>query len=189
MHLDLKGSTLRIERSLSWQRGAERGYGKSTPVFGPPKSDSSYRTLDLAPDLVHELATWKLQSRYSRDDDLVFPNSLGKPLHRAHLHKGLQRARVAANDTRPRGVAELPHVDLHALRHTFASLMIQLGKPVSQVSRLLGHKNPELTLRVYTHWFSGASSASAMADLAAAIRGAGSKTVAISATAETAGAK
>jgi len=48
--------------------------------------------------------------------------------------------------------------------------MIQLGKPVSQVSQILGHKNPELTLKVYTHWFTGASSASAMADLAAAIR-------------------
>ncbi len=42
--------------------------------------------------------------------------------------------------------------------------MIQLGKPVSQVSQILGHKNPELTLKVYTHWFASASSASAMAE-------------------------
>ncbi len=41
---------------------------------------------------------------------------------------------------------------------------------MSQVSQILGHKTPELTLKVYTHWFASASSASAMADLAAAIR-------------------
>jgi len=41
---------------------------------------------------------------------------------------------------------------------------------VSQVSKLLGHKNPKLTLKAYTHWFKGESSGGAMADLAAVIR-------------------
>jgi len=166
-HLDLEGGTMRIERSLSWVRSEERGYGKAKPLFGPPKTDSSYRTLDLAPDLVHELKAWRLRSRYSRDEELVFPNSLGKPLHRAFLHKGLRLAIEKANTGR---AGTPPHVSVHGLRHSFASLMIQLGKPVSQVSQILGHKNPDLTLKVYTHWFTGASSASAMADLAAAIR-------------------
>lgn len=164
-HLDLEDGKMRIERSLSWVRGEERGYGKATPLFGPPKTDSSYRTLNLALDLVHELKAWRLRSRYCGNEDLVFPNSLGKPLHRAFLHKGLQLAIGKAS----RAGTPLPHVSVHGLRHTFASLMIQLGKPVSQVSQILGHKNPDLTLKVYTHWFTGASSASAMADLAAAI--------------------
>ena len=189
-HLDLETGKMRIERSLSWVRGEERGYGKNKPVFGPPKTDSSYRTVDLAPDLVHELKAWRLRSRYSRGEELVFPNSLGKPLHRAFVHKGLQRAIKQANGKR--AGATLPHVSVHGLRHTFASLMIQLGKPVSQVSQILGHKNPELTLKVYTHWFTGASSASAMADLAAAIRppgASGSKMVADATAAELTAAK
>lgn len=170
-HLDLKAGTMRIERSLSWVSGEKRGYGESKPVFGPPKTDSSYRTLDLAADLVRELSAWRLQSRYSQDTDLVFSNSLGKPLHRAFLHKGLQRAIKAANErVTTLGIPLLPHVDLHGLRHSFASIMIQLGKPVSQVANLLGHKNAELTLKVYTHWFASESSASAIADLAAAMR-------------------
>lgn len=178
---------MQIERSLSWVRGEQRGYGKAVPVFGPPKTDSSYRSIDLAPELVHELKGWRLRSRFSRDEDLIFPNSRGKPLHGAFVHKGLQAALKAANKGRGPGLPEIPHVSVHSLRHTFASLMIQLGKPVSQVSQILGHKNPELTLKVYTHWFASASSASAMADLAAAIRGqdrpTGSKTVADAAAA------
>ncbi len=167
-HVDLEAGKMRIERSLSWVRGEERGYGKNKPVFGPPKTDSSYRTLDLAPDLVRELKAWRLRSRYSRDEDLAFSNSLGKPLHGAFLYRGLQLAIEKANEKRARD--PIPHVSVHGLRHTFASLMIQLGKPVSQVAQILGHKNAELTLKVYTHWFASASSASAMADLAAAIR-------------------
>jgi integrase len=173
-HVDLEAGAMKIGRSLSWARGEERGYGKSKPIFGPTKSASSCRTVELAPALVHELKVWKLQSRYKKDSDLVFPNSLGGPLHRAFLHKGVRKALA-----RCPGV---PRMDLHGLRHTFASLLIQRGNPVSQVAQILGHKNADLTLKVYTHWFKGISSASAMADLAGAICGSpasGSKTVAI----------
>jgi integrase len=183
-HLDLETGALRVRRSLSWKRGEERGYGKSEAVFGPTKTPSSCRTLELAPELVHDLKVWKLQSRYSKDSDLVFPNSLGKPLHRAFLHKGLRRAL----DKCP----GLPRVDLHGLRHSFASILIQRGTPPSQAAQILGHKNAELTLKVYTHWFKGVSSASVMADLAGAIcpaRSTGSKTVAAAGADEVAAAK
>lgn len=185
-HLDLERRKLRIERSLIWERGEERGYGKSKAVFGPPKTESSYRTLDLAADLVHELRVWKMASPYKDDSDLVFPNSLGKPLHRAHLHKGLGKALAAANEKAPGlGLEELPHVDLHGLRHTFGSFMLALGKPITEVSRMLGHKNPDLTMKVYAHWLKGESSASAMEDLAAAITAGGSKMVASASAAPT----
>lgn len=190
-HVDLDVATLRIERSLSWVRGAERGYGKSTPLFGPPKSDSSYRTLELAPELVRDLKGWKLRTSYSRDEDLVFPNSLGKPLHGAFLNRGLHAAIRSANQHRTLADA-LPMIGPHELRHTFASLLISLGYPVSQVSKVLGHKDSSVTLRVYTHWFPGESSADAMAGLAAAIRrpgGNGSKMVADTALQERASAK
>lgn len=171
--IDLEAARLRIDRSLSWQRGVEKGYGKSKAVFGPTKTPSSVRTLDLAADLVRELKAWKLRTPYSQETDLVFATSLGGPLHRAFLHKGLRKAL----DQCP-GV---PRVDLHGLRHSFASLMIQIGRPVTEVSKLLGHKDAQLTLKVYAHWFEGASSAGAMAQLAGAIGGDGSKTVAASA--------
>lgn len=53
-----------------------------------------------------------------------------------------------------------------------------MNKPVTQVSKLLGHKDPSITLTVYAHWFEGASSESTMADLAAAVFCDGSTTVA-----------
>ena len=38
------------------------------------------------------------------------------------------------------------------MRHTFASLLLQAGVPITYVSRQLGHRDSAITLRVYAHW-------------------------------------
>jgi len=48
--------------------------------------------------------------------------------------------------------AGLSHIRFHDLRHTFASLLLAKGAPITYVSRQLGHVNPQITLRVYSHW-------------------------------------
>ncbi len=47
----------------------------------------------------------------------------------------------------------LPKLRLHDLRHTFASLLISEGADVVYVSRQLGHADPSITLKVYSHLF------------------------------------
>src|SRR5262245_42410629 len=158
--VDLDRRKLRVERSLSWAPGKEKD-GKKTrvPIFGPPKSDSSYRTLDMAPELVRALRAWKLQAPPS---ELVFPNRSGRPINASVPHRWLQQALDACPD--------LPRVNVHGLRHSFASIAIgQLKLPPTQVAKLLGHKDPGVTMRVYSHWFHGLSSEGAMSDVAAAI--------------------
>ena len=51
---------------------------------------------------------------------------------------------------RVRREAEIDDVRLHDLRHTFASHAVLQGVPLPVVSRLLGHKQPSMTLR-YAH--------------------------------------
>ena len=169
-HVDLEGRKLRISRALSWDRTGE----KAKAVFGPPKTDSSYRTLDVVAELVAVLREWKMRSPFKADEDLVFPNGFGGPLHLSHMAKGLRRALDACPG--------LPRVSPHELRHTFASLMLLMNKPVTQVAKLLGHKDPSITLTVYSHWFEGVSSEAAMADLAAAVFSTGSTAVATATT-------
>ena len=43
------------------------------------------------------------------------------------------------------------------MRHSFASLLLQDGAPITYVSRQLGHKDASITLRVYAHWLPDAS--------------------------------
>jgi integrase len=40
---------------------------------------------------------------------------------------------------------------LHAFRHTHASLLVELGAPVSVAQAQLRHTDPKLTLGVYSH--------------------------------------
>ena len=74
-YVDLDTRKVRISRSLSWDRSGKADRKKTKPVFGPPKSDSSYRTLELVPELVTVLQEWKLRSPFKADTDLVFTNS------------------------------------------------------------------------------------------------------------------
>ena len=40
---------------------------------------------------------------------------------------------------------------LHDIRHSHASMLLELGTPIKQVSERLGHENIETTLQTYSH--------------------------------------
>jgi integrase len=48
--------------------------------------------------------------------------------------------------------ADLRRRSPHHLLHTFASLLLQETGDIAYVSRQLGHADPAITLKVYTHW-------------------------------------
>ena len=45
----------------------------------------------------------------------------------------------------------LPHITLHGLRHTTATLLIANNVDYKTVSTMLGHSNTSTTLNIYTH--------------------------------------
>ena len=49
--------------------------------------------------------------------------------------------------------AKVEHITPHSLRHTAVSLAISAGANVLAVSRMLGHENPQVTLKVYADLF------------------------------------
>jgi len=78
--------------------------------------------------------------------------------------------------------AGLRRVDMHSIRHSFASALIAGSATVAEVQALLGHANPSITLRTYTHFFKGAHYG-ALAGLARAVVGQPSTSAAASTTA------
>lgn len=86
---------------------------------------------------------WRVKSFYSQDSDLVFANSLGRPLDpnntvRNYLYPALE-------------AAEVPKIRFHDLRHTFASHLLDQGENPVYVSEQLGHQTPVVTLTTYAH--------------------------------------
>jgi integrase-like protein len=80
----------------------------------------------------------------------VFASVTGTALDEANVRKSFNRILDAAGLDR-RGP--------HQMRHTFASLLLQDGAPITYVSRQLGHKDASITLRVYAHWLPDATHA------------------------------
>jgi integrase len=48
---------------------------------------------------------------------------------------------------------EIPHVGLHALRHSAAARMISAGASAKAIQTVLGHASVAFTLTVYGHMF------------------------------------
>ncbi len=46
---------------------------------------------------------------------------------------------------------KLPRITPHHFRHTHASLLLQAGIPIKEVSERLGHKDITITLEIYCH--------------------------------------
>jgi integrase len=142
------GGRIFIRESLSRAKGNE---DKIRYRILDPKTASGKRTIPIPHEIVMMLKAWRLQCPKG-ELDLVFPSSTGTPLWRGVVWRNFAAALRQAG---------LRSVRFHSLRHSFASALIQHGSPITEVQHLLGHADPSITLRVYSHWLRDASSGAA----------------------------
>ena len=89
-----------------------------------------------------EQTQYRLQKGSWGEKDLVFTNSLGKPIE---PRKALTRWKELL---RHAGIKERR---LHDARHTFATVLLQSGVEVKVVSHYLGHSDVRTTQNIYQH--------------------------------------
>ena len=78
---------------------------------------------------------------------LVFPSETGGPLDGSNVyHRDFLPCLEGAG---------LRHVTFHALRHTFASLLIQNGASLAYVREQMGHSSIQITVDTYGHLIPG----------------------------------
>ena len=75
------------------------------------------------------------------DSDLLFVSVTGKELHVKDINKNLRKYCERCGIDKD--------ITSHCLRRSCATHYLQEGIPVAQVSRLLGHSNPQTTMRYY----------------------------------------
>jgi integrase len=144
--LDWRGSYVQVRRNIV------RGQ------LTTPKNHQR-RRVDMSRQLRAELRLWRRRQRAvwlkhgQPFPEWVFPSVTGTALDESNVRKAFNRLLDAA-DLHRRGP--------HQMRHSFASLLLQDGAPITYVSRQLGHKDPSITLRVYAHWVPDASSTRAV---------------------------
>jgi len=121
-------------------------------VIQTPKTKTSNRTLAV-PEFIREDIERLHEDHKHRPGSCAYliRNQLGEPPGVSWCDKKMH-AFIRRHD--------LPHITMHGLRHTYASMLIAKGVPVSEVSAQLGHASVDITLRVYTHLFTDATTAS-----------------------------
>jgi integrase len=146
--------------------GADR---KTRLISQPPKSETSRRPLPFAPDVIEALRRHRaaqaqeklLLGEAYQDEGLVFCHPDGTRLNPRSF---LQQFKKTLQD------AGLPPARLHDLRHTFATLLFEIGESPKTVQTLLGHSRISVTMDIYAH-VSFETEAKAVARLTAALQG------------------
>ncbi|MBP3872643.1 MAG: site-specific integrase, partial [Lachnospiraceae bacterium] len=106
-------------------------------LFLEPKTPWSKRVVQIHSRLHDEIMTL-LSHMYLYEGERIFY------FKKAVLLNEFKRVARAAG---------LEPIRIHDLRHSHASMLIDMGVPITEISKRLGHKNPSVTLRVYSHMY------------------------------------
>jgi integrase len=126
------------------------GDRKTRLLFQEPKTDPSRRTIPIPEDVVETLRHHKAQQAQEilllgqayEDYGLVFCQPNGRPIDPRNFTRDFERLLQQA---------KLPHIRFHDGRHTFATLMLELGESPKTVQTMLGHSKIGTTLDIYSH--------------------------------------
>ena len=102
-----------------------------------PKTTNAYRVNVIPKDVMAKLLPFK-DSKCNK----VFHTCTGEYIKPSNI------ARAFRNILK---FSALPHICLHELRHTHATLALQAGVPITDISKQLGHASISTTLDFYSH--------------------------------------
>lgn len=123
---------------------------KHSPLIQAPKTAGSVRSIAISDNVVTELREHKRKQNEFRlrfgsqyhNHDLIAPRPDGKPMDPRGINEHFDEM------IRKSGA---PKIRFHDLRHTHATIMLQLGEHPKVVSERLGHKDVNITLNTYSH--------------------------------------
>lgn len=143
---DINFTTNKISINKAISRGKEsRLYLKTT------KTVSSIRTIEMDPNTMDILKTWKKKQKQDymalgfntlNPKQLVFSNERNEFLQTTKPRKWLIQVQDKYN---------LKKITVHQFRHTHCSLMFESGRTVEYVKERLGHSDYKTTMNIYNH--------------------------------------
>lgn len=142
-NIDLEKKTIRVEKQL-------KQYKKKW-YFSEPKNDASVRTVLIGNTLVAALSQEYERQQAEREELGEFYQDT-RNLVNAKSGGGFYSPNSFSYASRIiKHELKIEDFDFHSLRHTHATMLIEAGANIKDVSMRLGHTRVETTLQIYTH--------------------------------------
>ncbi len=134
---DWENNTISISKTVSRVNDTNGESGAKTHVvIGPPKTESSNRTIPIPESVVSYF-----KDHAAPAENYVLTGS------RKYMEPRVCRARF----TRFLKRAGVKHYTFHTCRHTYATNCIEQGMDIKSLSEILGHSDVSITLARYVH--------------------------------------
>lgn len=119
-------------------------------VIQTPKTNSGNRNISITDEMIGELQSYKIKKQEQLlkvglkliEDHFVVSAFGGEPVNPNTIHKQF------LYDIK---LAGMKRIRFHDLRHTHATIMLEIGENSKVVSERLGHSNVTITLDKYSH--------------------------------------
>ena len=129
--------TIHISKTMQRLKNLDENTDTKTRiVIDTPKSQKSIRDIPIPSFLLEVLAEYKQQGNVyvlTGTTDYIEPRTYQRMFHR-YLDE-----------------ADIPDINFHALRHTFATRAIEQGFDIKSLSEILGHSSVKFTMERYVH--------------------------------------
>lgn len=132
--VDLKKGEISVNKSCydSWENG------RYVKKIEEPKTQNSVRVIPIPKQLVPIFKELKRKKAF----DYVISNQCSHGVQIRSYQRTFESVLKKIN---------VPHRGFHSLRHTFATRALECGMDVKTLSEILGHSDPNITLRRYAH--------------------------------------
>ena len=146
--VDWKNKQIAVKGSISRVKDPDTGI--TALRYSEPKTKSGRRQVPILPNMIPVLQAHQRRQEAEKAEagsawnphNLVFCSNVGTVI---------EPRRVCTTMNKITDAAELPRFTFHALRHTFATRMLEANVPAKVVQDVLGHADVTLTLNTYSH--------------------------------------
>lgn len=151
-NVNITAKSITINQAISHLSVVDKKTGERiwSTIKHPPKTPTSFRTIELPDTVFEELMLHKKRQNKEKaklgelytDNDLVFATESGNYIDTRNLTRSYERALAKAN---------IPYKNFHSMRHTYATRLFENNLPIKTVQSLMGHKDISTTMNIYTH--------------------------------------